>query len=144
MANRYRPRRGFNFLLYQDIDMEQVLTDFILRLKKERKYVTTLKNGLRLMGSLMQKDLSVLDELFPWVRSEIAASVSKKGSGDSDLERQIAELKQMMLESGATIKAPPADYPLMKSPAAAPVATIAKAATADAGQIADDFLAFIQ
>ena len=75
MTARYRPRRGFNFLLYQDIPMEQVLTDFILRLKKEKKYVTVLRNGLRLMGSLMEKDISVLDELFPWIRSEIIASV---------------------------------------------------------------------
>jgi hypothetical protein len=113
MASRYRPRRGFNFLLYQDIDMEVVLTDFILRLKKERKYVTTLKNGLRLMGSLLQKDLSVLDELFPWVRTEIAASVSKQNPDDSDLKRQIADLRRLIVEQGS-ISAPPPDYPIMK------------------------------
>jgi len=74
---RYRPRRQFKFLLYQDVDMELVLTDFIARLKSERKYVTVIRNGLRLMGSLMQNDLSVLDELFPWVRESILASAPK-------------------------------------------------------------------
>lgn len=97
MASRYRPRRGFNFALYQDLPMEQVLTDFIVQLKKERKYVTTLKNGLRLMGSLMQRDLSVLDELFPFVREAILASVPKVEPTPSsgDLERMAARAAQL-------------------------------------------------
>lgn len=74
--------------------MEKVLTDFIVRLKKERKYVTVLRNGLRLMGSLMEKDLSVLDELFPWVRESILASAPKteppRAPDDDNLERVAA------------------------------------------------------
>lgn len=88
---RYRPRRQFKFLLYQDIEMELILTDFIQRLKKERRYVTVLRNGLRLMGSLMERDLSVLYELFPWIREAILTDnpppTSAPDSGD--IQRQI-------------------------------------------------------
>ena len=115
MTSRYRPRRQFKFLLYQDIDMEVLLTDFIARLKGERQFVTVVKNGLRLMGSLMEKDLSVLYELFPWIEAAILANAPKTPAPPSggDLEAQIADLKNLILQQGR-IGETPVGYPVMK------------------------------
>lgn len=77
--------------------MEQILTDFILRLKGERKFATAIKNGLRLIGSLQEHDLSVLYELFPWIgeaiRGDLPPAPSAPDSGD--LERQISAAVQV-------------------------------------------------
>lgn len=128
MAGRYRPRRGFQFALYQDLPMEQILTDFIVQLKKERKYVTTLKNGLRLMGSLMQRDLSVLDELFPFVREAILASAQKAEPTPSsgDLER--------LAERAAQLAAQQVVMQMPSLPATTPVAAPFKPSTGTLGK----------
>jgi hypothetical protein len=59
------------------------------------------------------------------------------------LERQIADLKRIMLEQGSINQAP-AHYPMLKPSIAPPVVAPKSAPVADAGAIADDFLAFIQ
>lgn len=122
MTRRYRPRRQFKFFLYQDIDMELVLSDFIDRLTKERKFVTVIRNGLRLMGSLMERDLGVLDELFPWVRESILANAPKAAPTPSggDLEKIIsstvqASVKAAMLEMPGLPATTPVAAPLKQS-----------------------------
>lgn len=145
MAGRYRPRKQFKFLLYQDIEMEVTLTDFILKLKASRQYVTVIKNGLRLMGSLMEKDLSVLYELFPWIGEAIQASAPTPPD-TSGLEDRLAKRLEASVTQ-AILNAPglPATA-LVAAPIkhAAPVASIKQAAKADASTIADNFLMSFQ
>jgi hypothetical protein len=70
VARRYRPRKEFKFWLYHDLLEDQQLMDYIAYLRKTRQFAKTLRNGLRLMWSLGEGDLSVLFELFPSLRSQ--------------------------------------------------------------------------
>jgi len=122
MTSRYRPRRQFKFLLYQDVDMELILTDFILRLKGERKFATVVKNGLRLMGSLMEKNLSVLLELFPWIEAAILTSAPKPPSApdSGNLERLIqgavqSSVQQALMNMPSLPATTPVAAPLKQS-----------------------------
>lgn len=139
--NRYRPRKEVKMWLYLDKPDEARLINFIKHCKATRTFARMLRNGIRLMWSLGEKDVSVLFELFPWI--EESMKPSSPAPDNSDIERQIAELKRIIMEQGG-IAAPPAHYPVMKSPTAPPVAAIQAAKAADASTIADNFLAFIQ
>ena len=46
--------------------------DYIAYLRETRQFATILRNGLRLMWSLGQGDLTVLFELFPTLRAQFA------------------------------------------------------------------------
>jgi hypothetical protein len=72
MARRYRPRKEFKFQLYRDVEAEEKLIEYIDYLRKTRQFVTAVRNGLRLMWTLGQGDLSVLFELFPTLRAQFA------------------------------------------------------------------------
>jgi hypothetical protein len=142
---RYRPRRQFKFLLYQDVEMEVILTNFIQQLKTDRQFVTVIKAALRLYGSLKARDLSVLYELFPWIKEAIQADnpPAPAAPDSGNLERLInSAIKKAVLElpslpAGELVAAP------RKKPSA-PVLETKAAPLADASTIADGFLNFIQ
>lgn len=147
MANgRYRPRKEFKFWLYHDLADDVKLMEWIKFCKETRQFASVIKRGLRLMWSLGQGDTSVLFELFPTLKSELIHVKDlppvPPPPDNSHLERQIAELKKLILEQGA-ISAPPKDYPSMK-PATAPVAAVTKAAPVSVDEIHDNFMAFLQ
>jgi hypothetical protein len=71
MARRYRPRKLFKFWLYRDLVEDTRLMDYIAYLYKTRQFATTVRNGLRLMWTLGEGDLSVLFELFPGLQSKL-------------------------------------------------------------------------
>lgn len=139
-------RYKFNFWLDANKDDELIVAERIDELKRKRSFASVLRDGIMIVSELRDGKVDLLLKLYPWVADAarpLAAPPQTPSTGD--LERQIADLKQMILQQqGSAIKAPPADYPLMKSPAVAPVAVAAKPVKADAAQIADDFLAFIQ
>ena len=70
MARRYRPRKEFKFWLYHDLAEDTRLMEYIQFLVRTRRFATTIRNGLRLMWTLGQGDLSVLFDLFPTLRSQ--------------------------------------------------------------------------
>ncbi len=141
---KYRPRRQFKFLLYQDIDMEVVLTDFVTRLKKERKFVTVIKSALRLYGSLQERDLSVLYELFPWIGEAIKADQLKPPPSPPDsgeLQQQIsAAVAVGVREAMMNMPSLPATIPVAKSASAPPKVETKTAPKMSADAIADNFL----
>lgn len=146
-TGRFRPRKEFKFWLFHDIAEDVRLMEFIQFCKSKRKFASVIRSGIRLMWSLGEGDTSVLFELFPTLKSELIhvkdLPPPPPAPDNSKLEREIAELKKLILEQG-NIQVPPKDYPSMK-PAALPPTVQAKAAPiADAGAIADNFLAFIQ
>jgi hypothetical protein len=145
MASRYRPRRQFRFLLYQDIAMELTLTDYILKLKASKQFVTTIKNALRLIGSLQERDLSVLYELFPWIGEAIQASAptppDTSGLEDRLAKRLEASVAQAIMNAPGLPSTPLVAAPIKH---AAPVASIKQAAKADASTIADNFFSSFQ
>jgi hypothetical protein len=93
MARRYRPRKEFKFWLYHDLTEDQRLMEYIAYLRKTRQFAKTLRNGLRLMWSLGEGDLSVLFELFPSLRSQFAPNT----------DALIEEFRQMLLQRPAAL-----------------------------------------
>src|SRR5262245_27642662 len=69
MARRFRPRKEFKFWLYHDLAGDLRLMEYIAYLHKTRQFAKTLRNGLRLMWTLGEGDLSVLLDLFPTLRA---------------------------------------------------------------------------
>ena len=138
---RYRPRKEIKMWLYRDKDDENRLIDFVQYCKQTRQFARMLRNGIRLMWSLGEGDTSILYELFPWTRPQ--AALLPPMPDTANLERQIADLKRIMLEQG-TAKTPYTTYPMLQSNIAAPAVTLKTAPIADASTIADNFLEFIQ
>jgi hypothetical protein len=71
MTRRYRPRKQFSFQLYHDLNIDVRLMDYIKWLRSTKQFATTVRNGLRLMWTLGEGDLSVLFELFPGLQSKL-------------------------------------------------------------------------
>lgn len=142
---RFRPRKQFKFWCYTDLETDAWLLKIIQYWKDRKQFSTKVKNGLRLMWSLGQGHTDVLFSLFPQLETQLAAKYAPPPAPDnSNLERQIADLKQIILQQGS-IQAPPKDYPQLKSIASAPpTVTVQAAPVADAGAIVDNFMAFIQ
>jgi hypothetical protein len=138
---RYRPRKEIKMWLYRDKNDESRLIDFVQYCKQTRQFAKMLRNGIRLMWSLGEGDTTVLYELFPWLQTQ--HTLKQPAPDTESLERQIADLKRIMLEQG-NINPAPAHYPMLKPSNAPPVVAPKSAPMADAGAIADDFLAFIQ
>ena len=88
MARRYRPRKEFKFWLYHDLVEDVRLMEYIQFLVKTRQFATTIRNGLRLMWTLGQGDLSVLFDLFPTLRSQFTP----------DNTALIEEFRRMLLQ----------------------------------------------
>lgn len=141
MARRYRPRKEFKFWLYHDLDEDKRLMEFIRFCKNTQQFACMVRNGLRLMWSLGEGSTAVLYELFPWLQTQ--NTLTKSTSDTENLERQIADLKLIMLEQGG-IKPPTSNYPVLKSTNPPPVVAPKTAPIADASAIADNFLNFIQ
>lgn len=90
MANRLQ----YRFWLNADKDDELLLTAEIDRLKAERSFVGTIRDGIRLIIDLRQKRVGVLFELFPWIKSELPTPPEP----DKDkLMREIEMMKQLLL-----------------------------------------------
>lgn len=115
MAGRYRPRQVFKFWLFKDKPEEYRLVEFIEYCKAKRSFARVIRDGIRLMWSLGEGDTTVLFELFPGLHAHLQPVQTAPTPPDtSHLERQIADLKRLIMEQG-TISAPPKDYPQMKS-----------------------------
>jgi hypothetical protein len=141
MARRYRPRKEFKFWLYHDLDEDKRLMEFIRFCKSTQQFACMVRNGLRLMWSLGEGNTTILYELFPWLQTQNA--LKSPAPDTENLERQIADLKRIVLEQGG-IKSSISNYPLMKPMTTQPMLETKSAKVADASSIADDFLAFIQ
>jgi hypothetical protein len=115
--------------------------EFIHFCKTTQQFACMVRNGLRLMWSLGEGNTAVLHELFPWIQTQ--NTTTKTESDTESLERQIADLKRIMLEHGSNA-VQLNNYPLIKPSVAQPAITAKVAPVADASAIADDFLAFIQ
>jgi hypothetical protein len=136
-ANRYRVMHKFWLDLKKE--NEDWLDEQINLLKRSRKFTLVLRDALRLILDLRAGRLDVLFELFPWVKENMEQSPSTT----TDLERQLERLEVMLKEQGS-ISVSPGSYPVLKSSSVTPAVMIKNVPAADAGTIADDFLAFIQ
>lgn len=100
VAKSYRVQHKF----WLDITREEQdrLDEQIRRLKQERTFVATIRDGIRLMCDLRRGKLDVLFELFPWVRAEfldyMQALQPDKSATEQRLEQQLARLEKLLLQ----------------------------------------------
>ncbi len=111
--NRYRLR--FNFWLNLNDRADEEAADYIELLKNERSFTETIRDGLRLIRDLREGKITVLCELFPFIKEKLATSSS---STDESLRREIEALKVLMLSSAN----PPTVAPLSISRSVTPLA----------------------
>ncbi len=111
MTRRFRPRKELKTWLYADLPEQASLIEYVEYLRSTRQLAKTIRNGLRLMWSLGEGDLSVLFELFPGVKTQFEAP--KLPPGDDGLRDEIRELKQLVMNQ-ATIPAAPSHYPTLQ------------------------------
>lgn len=105
MARRFRPRKQFLFWLYHDIAEQVRLMEYIAYLQKTRQFATVARNGLRLMWTLSEGDLSVLFELFPTLQTQFKPD-------NSDL---IAEFRQLLKEQQPIMVMAPSATPALSA-----------------------------
>lgn len=97
-------RGRFTFWLDYNKDEELLLADAIDDLKRKRRFVTTIRDGIRLICDLRQGRVEVLFELFPWVKSEwLASSQPQETAGERALKEQLARIEQQLIQQGNTL-----------------------------------------
>lgn len=97
-------RLQFKFWLDAEKADELELAETIEELKSERSFARTVRDGIRLIVALREKDVSVLHELFPWTADTVDTpkKPSDSGQGGSELKalrNEIANLRQSMLQA---------------------------------------------
>src|SRR5258705_6764678 len=94
-------RFRLKFMFWLDVSKpdEFALSEQIEELKQRRSYVKTIRDGIRLICDLRAGHSDVLFELFPWIRSELMSPTLTVN--DSQLQYEIAQLKQLILEQGS-------------------------------------------
>lgn len=142
-AQRFRLRQVF--WLDMNKPDEEALAATIEDLKQRRTFVTTIRDGIRLICDLRRGKLDVLFELFPWVRAEFLEYMQSlqpdKSAAEIRLEQQLARLERLLLQQ---VSAPGGPRPLtLPRPAAdeddAALVKITKAKV-DGKQIAQNFI----
>lgn len=111
------PRQKVEFWLRKNKADEVWLVDLIGYLKGQRVFARVIRDGLRLIWDLKNKNVDVLLELFPDVANWLQVKMTPPPPPPdiAKLERQIAQLQQYLIEQGGNqLPQPPADYPSMK------------------------------
>lgn len=86
---------------------EADLADYIATLKEQRKFVTTIKQGLRLIRDLREGNVEVLIELFPHLRERLARpDVGTTPGGFDTLLQQLSRLERQ-ITTGAMLPSVP-------------------------------------
>lgn len=148
--NRFRPRREVKMWLYLDKSDEEKLAGYVAYLKKTRKLAKAIRDGLRLIWSLGEGDTTILFELFPAIEKQLVERFTPPPtSTPNEMQRQIeiaveAGVQKALVQLPALPAGPLVAAPPIKPSIVAPVATITAAKPLDAGEIADNFLAFLQ
>jgi hypothetical protein len=136
-------RKRIEFWLFPNDSSDKVVLRVIKSLKKRRLFRQTVIDGIMILHQLIDGKTELLFKRFPWIVDNILANAPPPATNTVDLERQIADLKRILLEQGS-ISAPPANYPQSKSSSAPPVVEKKIATLATADEISSNFLNFIQ
>ena len=88
MPRKYRPRKEFKFWLYHDRDEDSRLMEFIQYCKSTRQFARVVRDGIRLVWSLREGNMSILFELFPHLERQF----------NPDAEDLIAQFRDMLLQ----------------------------------------------
>ena len=100
MANK-RYREKFMFWLNLIDDQEFAIAELISELKRERRFASTIRDGIRLICDLRQGKVDVLFELFPWIKTRLLAEAhSLETAGERALREQLERIEQQLLQQG--------------------------------------------
>jgi hypothetical protein len=98
-----RYRQKFTFWLNLLDNHEFAIAELISELKRERKFASTIRDGIRLIYDLRQGRVDVLFEMFPWVKAEFIAGVQPhETAGEKALREQLERMEKLMLQQGNT------------------------------------------
>ena len=98
-----RFRLQYKFWLDLNKAEESELADIIADLKQERTFSRVVRDGIRLMVSLMQGRLDLLLALFPGVEDAFYARFQEQQPDkDSTLQAQLERLEALLLAQGNT------------------------------------------
>ena len=138
------------FWLDIERDSEADLNDLVVDLKRRRSFVSTVRDGIRLIADLRSGNVAVLLELFPFVRGELSGGAA---GGDDDMRAQLERLERALLgqDNGALMSGTGGPKPLVISGSIVqplinddddymPTLTVVKAASSDSNASAN-FLA---
>lgn len=109
-------RKRIDFWLFTEETNDKTVMRVIRSLKKKKLFRQTVMDGIMIVAQLRQGKTDLLFKKFPWIVDKILASAPVSTTDNTDIERQIADLRRIMLERGGELlPSPPADYPQMKS-----------------------------
>ena len=97
-------RLRFTFWLDICKSEEEEIAETIADLKQQRSFVSTIRDGIRLITDLRAGRMDVLFELFPWVRTDFLDYMStlqpQSNEPNLALQQQITRLEKILLEQG--------------------------------------------
>jgi len=110
--------------------------EFIQYAKTTRQFAKIVRDGIRLIWSLREGDMTVLFELFPHLEKQF----------NPDVTELITQFSAMMLQHSQVVDAAPRAIPATvgEGHKPAPVPESKQSVVMDASAIADNFLNFIQ
>jgi hypothetical protein len=101
MMAAIRKMERFLFWMNLNNDEDRTVAEMIHSLKKERSFARTIRQGIRLIVSLRQRDTSVLFELFPWLKDELSiGELPANQRRDDSLRIQLKRLEELIVQQG--------------------------------------------
>ena len=93
--SHYKPRFRLRFTFWLDLfkSDERELADHIEELKEKRQFAPSIREGLRLLWSLREKRVDVLEKLFPWIADHYHAQYAES-IANTEFARLIAGFQQ--------------------------------------------------
>lgn len=137
--HRFVPRQTRKFQLRHNHPVDAHVAEILDFAKSQRREVTMIRDGVRLLWALQNNDFSVLYEIFPHLKQQVGLPV-----GGVDVDGDIKQIKSM-LELVVTQQT--TNGYLLKSAApkpVPPVVEVKQAAVMSADAIADNFLSMFQ
>lgn len=132
------PRSTRKFQLRKDHVVDQHVAEILDFARSQRREVTMIRDGVRLLWALQNDDRSVLYEMFPHMKPKA------DGGGDADLQqiRSMLEIVVAGRKTGELVMQ--SALPAPQKPTAAPPMVNVKQSTVSASDIADNFLSAFQ
>jgi hypothetical protein len=99
MTRRYRVMHKFWLDLTKD-DQDH-LDEQINELKQARTFTQTVREGIRLICDLRQGNMTVLFELFPWIKADLLADVQPQETvGEKAIREQLERIEAQLAGQG--------------------------------------------
>jgi hypothetical protein len=105
-------RWRMTFWLDDQNERDYAVGQAVVALKAQRKFVSTVRDGIRLIVDLRAGRTDVLFELFPHLADRLQPPPPAPDT--SELERKIEQLQQAIVNNALALPAPPASYPMMQ------------------------------